>query len=47
MALTFNKEFVVQYLVGEASATDGNSSKDTVALVLVHDQARLNLKSKK
>ena len=31
-----------QHLVGESSTTDSNSSKDTVALVLVHDQTRLN-----
>merc|ERR1719411_2300119 len=35
-------ELRVGKLVGEASAADGNSSEHTVALVLVHHQARLN-----
>jgi len=35
-------EFRVQHFVGEASPTDGNSSQDTITLVLVHHQTRFN-----
>merc|ERR1712226_522740 len=35
-------ELRVCNLVGEASTADGDTSKDTIALVLVHDQARLH-----
>merc|ERR1719192_1635334 len=35
-------ELRVGQLVGESSAADGDTSKDTVALVLVHHQARLH-----
>jgi len=35
-------EFRVHHFVGESSSTNGNTGKDTIALVLMHYKARLN-----